>query len=48
MKNPFLRTHINSLIVLASLALMHAALAVDPPPDGGYPNGAGLGRFSDE
>jgi len=38
MKNPFLRTHINSLIVIASLALAPAGLAVDPPPDGGYPN----------
>jgi hypothetical protein len=38
MKNPFLRTHISNLIVIASLALAPAALAVDPPPDGGYPD----------
>ena len=38
MKNPFLRTHIGNLIVIACLALAPVALAVDPPPDGGYPN----------
>jgi hypothetical protein len=38
MENPFLRTHISNLIVIASLALAPAALAVDPPPDGGYSN----------
>ena len=38
MQNPFLRTHISNLIVIASLALAPVALAVDPPPDGGYPN----------
>ena len=31
MKNPFLRTHISTLIVIASLAFAPAALAVDPP-----------------
>jgi len=39
MKNPFLRTHIIHLIVTASLAVAPVALAVEPPPDGGYPDG---------
>jgi len=39
MKTPFLRTYISSLIFTVSLTLALIARAVDPPPDGGYPNG---------
>jgi hypothetical protein len=38
MKNPFLRTQISKFIVIAGLAFAPSARAVDPPPDGGYPN----------
>jgi hypothetical protein len=38
MKNAFLRTQVSNLIVIASLSLAPVVLAVDPPPDGGYPN----------
>ena len=38
MKNPFLRIHITHLIVISSLAVAPVALAVEPPPDGGYPD----------
>jgi len=29
----------NELLLLLSLTCVATALAVDPPPDGGYPNG---------
>ncbi len=38
MKNPYSRTKLTSLLAAAGLALMPAALALDPPPDGGYFN----------
>jgi trimeric autotransporter adhesin len=38
MKNPHPRTKLTFLIVTVCLALAPAAFAVDPPPDGGYPN----------
>lgn len=37
MKNLHPRTKLTSLLAATCLALMPAALAVDPPPDGGYP-----------
>ncbi|MGH9806342.1 MAG: tail fiber domain-containing protein [Terriglobia bacterium] len=39
MKNPHSRTKLTRLLATACLAFSPAALAVDPPPDGGYPNG---------
>jgi hypothetical protein len=38
MKNLHSRPNLTSLLATACLALAPAALAVDPPPDGGYPN----------
>src|SRR5438477_7157661 len=41
MKNPYSRTKLTSFFVVAGLAcfaLSPTARAVDPPPDGGYPN----------
>ena len=38
MKNPYSQTKLTSLLAAAGLALMPAALALDPPPDGGYFN----------
>jgi trimeric autotransporter adhesin len=38
MNNPHSRTKLTSLLAATCLALMPAALAVSPPPDGGYPN----------
>jgi hypothetical protein len=38
MKNLHPLTKLTSLLATACLALAPAALAVDPPPDGGYPN----------
>ena len=38
MKNPYSRTKLTSLLAAACLASLPAALAVDPPPDGGYAN----------
>jgi len=38
MKNPHSRTKLTSLLAATCLALAPAALAVSPPPDGGYAN----------
>jgi len=37
MKNPYPRSTLASLLLAACLVLASVALAVDPPPDGGYP-----------
>jgi hypothetical protein len=38
MKNPYSRTKLTVYLAAAGLAIAPASLAVDPPPDGGYPN----------
>jgi hypothetical protein len=38
MKNLLLPTKLAFLLSAACFALIPAAMAVDPPPDGGYPN----------
>src|SRR6476646_3105248 len=38
MKKPNPRTKLASLLLATCVALAPIALAVDPPPDGGYPN----------